>query len=313
MSVFILKIFDMSRGQVICFNFWSGLILHATTATQVRTHSGVRTPLLELLCLNFSFKFWPSTVKRSISPFLTCHIFPSRVTIKKILTPAYVTIQRVNRSSTWHQSNYINLPPLSASSLISHISTNKTDTQQLTAKQRFKILFNLFFLCEWREWFSKMATSLPEIQQCGEGVVLSKSAKRVDSKGGLESEEEDTKSPILIFLYFHKAIRNELDTLHLLTLAFATGHQTVEIKPLFQRYRFLRLVYKYHSNAEDEVCLFWIFLFNFCFVLFVFTVILFSVWRIILCFKIRKREQSKSIILIFASFVFAVLYILWFF
>ncbi|KAH8491823.1 hypothetical protein H0E87_021430 [Populus deltoides] len=98
-----------------------------------------------------------------------------------------------------------------------------------------------------------MATSLPEIQQCGEGVVLSKSAKRVDSKGGLESEEEDTKSPILIFLYFHKAIRNELDTLHLLTLAFATGHQTVEIKPLFQRYRFLRLVYKYHSNAEDEV------------------------------------------------------------
>ncbi|KAG6753892.1 hypothetical protein POTOM_041896 [Populus tomentosa] len=98
-----------------------------------------------------------------------------------------------------------------------------------------------------------MATSLPKIQQCGEGVVLSKSAKRVDSKGGLESEEEDTKSPILIFLYFHKAIRNELDTLHLLTLAFATGHQDVEIKPLFQRYRFLRLVYKYHSNAEDEV------------------------------------------------------------
>lgn len=158
-----------------------------------------------------------------------------------------------------------------------------------------------------------MATSLPEIQQCGEGVVLSKSAKRVDSKGGLESEEEDTKSPILIFFYFHKAIRNELDTLHLLTLAFATGHQTVEIKPLFQRYRFLRLVYKYHSNAEDEVCLFWIFLFNFCFVLFVFTVILFSVWRIILCFKIRKRELSKSIILIFAFFVFAVLYILWIF
>ncbi|KAJ6672632.1 RING FINGER AND CHY ZINC FINGER DOMAIN-CONTAINING PROTEIN 1 [Salix viminalis] len=98
-----------------------------------------------------------------------------------------------------------------------------------------------------------MATSLPEIQQCGEGVILSKSAKRVGSKGGLESEEEDTKSPILIFLYFHKAIRNELDSLHRLALAFATGHQNVEIKPLFQRYRFLRLVYKYHSNAEDEV------------------------------------------------------------
>ncbi|KAJ6387263.1 hypothetical protein OIU78_017053 [Salix suchowensis] len=97
-----------------------------------------------------------------------------------------------------------------------------------------------------------MATSLPEIQQCGEGVILSKSAKRVGSKGGLESEE-DTKSPILIFLYFHKAIRNELDSLHRLALAFATGHQNVEIKPLFQRYRFLRLVYKYHSNAEDEV------------------------------------------------------------
>ncbi|CAK7349704.1 unnamed protein product [Dovyalis caffra] len=97
-----------------------------------------------------------------------------------------------------------------------------------------------------------MATSLPEIQQRGEGVILSNPVNRVDSKGSLETEE-DTKSPILIFLYFHKAIRNELDSLHRLALAFATGHQTLEIKPLFERYRFLRLVYEHHSNAEDEV------------------------------------------------------------
>ncbi|KAF2295555.1 hypothetical protein GH714_033186 [Hevea brasiliensis] len=63
-----------------------------------------------------------------------------------------------------------------------------------------------------------MASPLPELQG-GEGIILSNSAKKVESKGGLESS--DKKSPILIFLYFHKAIRNELDSLHRLAMAFA--------------------------------------------------------------------------------------------
>ncbi|KAK6931529.1 RCHY1, zinc-ribbon [Dillenia turbinata] len=59
-------------------------------------------------------------------------------------------------------------------------------------------------------------------------------------------------SPILIFLFFHKAIRLELDSLHRAAIAFATN-QNDNIKPLLERYHFLRSIYKHHSNAEDEV------------------------------------------------------------
>ncbi|CAH9084819.1 unnamed protein product [Cuscuta epithymum] len=62
----------------------------------------------------------------------------------------------------------------------------------------------------------------------------------------------DDHSPILFFLFFHKAIRLELDSLHHSALAYATG-QLSDIQPLLQRYRFLRSVYKHHSDAEDEV------------------------------------------------------------
>lgn len=95
-----------------------------------------------------------------------------------------------------------------------------------------------------------MATPLPELQR-GDGVITSKSSKRVDC--ARTGEEDQKSSPILIFLYFHKAIRNELDSLHQLALAFATGSRVDDVKPLFDRYRFLRVVYKHHSNAEDEV------------------------------------------------------------
>ncbi|ERN04022.1 zinc finger protein BRUTUS [Amborella trichopoda] len=60
------------------------------------------------------------------------------------------------------------------------------------------------------------------------------------------------KSAILIFLFFHKGIRCELDRLHKSALAFATdGHGDIQM--LRERYNFLRTVYKHHSNAEDEV------------------------------------------------------------
>ncbi|KAL9262924.1 Zinc finger protein BRUTUS-like protein [Drosera capensis] len=61
-----------------------------------------------------------------------------------------------------------------------------------------------------------------------------------------------SKSPILIFLFFHKAIRIELDCLHRSAVAFAT-HRQSEIQPLLERYRFLRAIYKHHCHAEDEV------------------------------------------------------------
>ncbi|XP_068327431.1 zinc finger protein BRUTUS-like [Pyrus communis] len=62
------------------------------------------------------------------------------------------------------------------------------------------------------------------------------------------------KSPILIFLLFHKAIRSELDGLHRAAMAFATSEGSAAgIQPLLERYHFLRAIYKHHCNAEDEV------------------------------------------------------------
>ncbi|KAI9113843.1 hypothetical protein K1719_015094 [Acacia pycnantha] len=50
----------------------------------------------------------------------------------------------------------------------------------------------------------------------------------------------------------NKAIRKELDALHQLAMAFATGNSS-DIQPLLQRYHFVRSIYRQHSNAEDEV------------------------------------------------------------
>ncbi|WJX54320.1 hypothetical protein P8452_40218 [Trifolium repens] len=89
----------------------------------------------------------------------------------------------------------------------------------------------------------------------GGGVaILSNSTNKVDSSSSLNASLKCSKldSPILIFLFFHKAIRNELDTLHRLAMAFATGNRS-DIQPLFDRYHFLSSIYRHHSNAEDEV------------------------------------------------------------
>lgn len=103
-----------------------------------------------------------------------------------------------------------------------------------------------------------MATPLT-VDGGGGLAVLSNSVNKVDSSSSRStngflksSEEEEPRSPILIFLFFHKAIRKELDALHRLAMAFATGKQT-DIRPLLERYHFLRSIYKHHSNAEDEV------------------------------------------------------------
>ncbi|KAI8542696.1 hypothetical protein RHMOL_Rhmol08G0158900 [Rhododendron molle] len=85
----------------------------------------------------------------------------------------------------------------------------------------------------------------------GVAVLSSGAVNPVDSSSASKKCLE-VKSPILIFLYFHKAIRLELDQLHQSAMAFATG-QLTDIHPLFDRYHFLRSIYKHHSNAEDEV------------------------------------------------------------
>ncbi|XVF53889.1 hypothetical protein PTKIN_Ptkin05aG0135900 [Pterospermum kingtungense] len=96
-----------------------------------------------------------------------------------------------------------------------------------------------------------MAIPSPELQRREEAVVVSTSTVKPEPFG-VVSEGRGEKSPILIFLLFHKAVRNELDALHRLALAFATGN-TVDIQSLFKRYGFLRSIYKHHSVAEDEV------------------------------------------------------------
>lgn len=106
-----------------------------------------------------------------------------------------------------------------------------------------------------------MATPFTGLQQHLDGggglAVLSNSVNKVDSssalKGGAALKKcSELDSPILIFLFFHKAIRNELDVLHRLAMAFATGDRS-DIHPLPERYHFLSSIYRHHSNAEDEV------------------------------------------------------------
>ncbi|OIT05344.1 PREDICTED: zinc finger protein BRUTUS [Nicotiana attenuata] len=86
---------------------------------------------------------------------------------------------------------------------------------------------------------------------CG-GAVNAVDSSTSASSGVLDKESTKQDSPILFFLFFHKAIRLELDALHRSALAYATG-QLADIQPLLKRYRFLRSVYKHHSHAEDEV------------------------------------------------------------
>lgn len=93
------------------------------------------------------------------------------------------------------------------------------------------------------------------------GYGLAVLPKSVENNGSVDSpsvsrclDKCKSTSPISMFLYFHKAIRNELDALHKFAMAYATG-QREDIKPLLERYQFLRSLYKHHSDAEDEVLL----------------------------------------------------------
>ncbi|XP_059649687.1 zinc finger protein BRUTUS-like [Cornus florida] len=101
-----------------------------------------------------------------------------------------------------------------------------------------------------------MATPLTGIQHRDGGLaIMAGPVNQLDPSGTSNkpsTSHETLKSPILIFLFFHKAIRTELDHLHRAAMAFATNQHS-DIKPLLERYHFLRSIYKHHCNAEDEV------------------------------------------------------------
>ncbi|KAL1531845.1 zinc finger protein BRUTUS-like [Salvia divinorum] len=93
-----------------------------------------------------------------------------------------------------------------------------------------------------------MAT--PEIQNGGVSVMAA--APTVDQNGRTAATMR-LSSPIRIFLFFHKAIRGELDGLHRTALALATNGSGGDIEQLMKKCHFLRSIYKHHCNAEDEV------------------------------------------------------------
>lgn len=104
-----------------------------------------------------------------------------------------------------------------------------------------------------------MATPLTGLQHRdvgggGVAVMAASGGGAVNQMDPSSSNKSSMKqsSPIHIFLFFHKAIRSELDALHRSAIAFATNSH-VEIEPLLKRYHFLRSIYKHHCNAEDEV------------------------------------------------------------
>ncbi|GFS30555.1 zinc finger protein-like protein [Actinidia rufa] len=99
-----------------------------------------------------------------------------------------------------------------------------------------------------------MATPLTGIQhRDGGGVaVLAGLVNQIDQSNKPCMKNSAIRSPILIFLFFHKAIRTELDGLHRAAMVFA-ANQKSDMKNLLERYHFFRSIYKHHCNAEDEV------------------------------------------------------------
>lgn len=62
-------------------------------------------------------------------------------------------------------------------------------------------------------------------------------------------------NPILVLVYFHKALRAEFAELRRVAVeALESGTHGVELLVMLRkRFEFLKLFYKYHSAAEDEV------------------------------------------------------------
>ncbi|GMP83379.1 hypothetical protein CsSME_00037313 [Camellia sinensis var. sinensis] len=96
-----------------------------------------------------------------------------------------------------------------------------------------------------------MATPLTGLQHI---ALMAGPVNQVDQSNKSCANNSSLRSPILIFLFFHKAIRTELDGLHRAAMAFVSD-QEGDLNPLLEQYHFFRSIYKHHCNAEDEVCL----------------------------------------------------------
>jgi hypothetical protein len=94
-----------------------------------------------------------------------------------------------------------------------------------------------------------MATPTP--MPGGEGT-LAAVMPRSPSPTPAEAGTSATETPVLIFLYFHKAIRAELDALHGAAVLLAT-ERTGDVEMLAKRCRFFFNIYKHHCDAEDAV------------------------------------------------------------
>ncbi|KAG2599902.1 hypothetical protein PVAP13_5KG488400 [Panicum virgatum] len=94
-----------------------------------------------------------------------------------------------------------------------------------------------------------MATPTP--MPGGEGTlaaVMPRSPSPTPAEAGTSAAE----TPVLIFLYFHKAIRGELEALHGAAVRLAT-ERSGDVAALAERCRFFFNIYKHHCDAEDAV------------------------------------------------------------
>ncbi|CAO2165997.1 unnamed protein product [Urochloa humidicola] len=85
----------------------------------------------------------------------------------------------------------------------------------------------------------------------GEGTlaaVMPRSPSPTPAEAGTSAAE----APVLIFLYFHKAIRGELAALHAAAVRLAT-ERSGDVAALAERCRFFFNIYKHHCDAEDAV------------------------------------------------------------
>uniref|UniRef100_A0A0E0C6D8 RING-type domain-containing protein n=1 Tax=Oryza meridionalis TaxID=40149 RepID=A0A0E0C6D8_9ORYZ len=93
-----------------------------------------------------------------------------------------------------------------------------------------------------------MATPTP---MAGEGT-LAAVMPRSPSPTASAAAGSAAEAPMLIFLYFHKAIRAELEGLHAAAVRLAT-ERAGDVGALAERCRFFVNIYKHHCDAEDAV------------------------------------------------------------
>ncbi|KAL6614709.1 hypothetical protein ACP70R_036979 [Stipagrostis hirtigluma subsp. patula] len=93
-----------------------------------------------------------------------------------------------------------------------------------------------------------MATPTP---MAGEGT-LAAVMPRSPSPTPAAAAGSAAEAPVLIFLYFHKAIRAELEGLHAAAVRLAT-ERAGDVAALAERCRFFFNIYKHHCDAEDAV------------------------------------------------------------